>query len=398
MRAICHAQHLSGVGHFVRMHAIACALAAAGHDVHLVDGGRPVPRADAERLQRLELPGLQRIDGRLVGMDGSAGAGVVAERARRLAEAVERIRPDVVVVDHFPFSKWELEPELAGAARAGRRVGARMVCSLRDVVRQTAFEDVPPRAYASRVLALLREHFDAVLIHADPSVVRLEKHFDQASDLTLPVRYTGFVGLAPRPSADTDPDTSARPYAVLSCGGTDGRRFLRAAVEGFRRAVADGRVGRMALRMFPDPRTAADVGELGLATDPSIRVVGFTSGFGSALAGSALSISRAGYNTSVEVLMTGVPAVVAPDATMSDQGARAQRLASLGLVALVEGDPPHPDDVAAAIARAIALPRPRARVDLDGAATTRALLERLVAEGEDAWRSTDSSASRSTPV
>ena len=97
-------------------------------------------------------------------------------------------------------------------------------------------------------------------------------------------------------------------------------------------------------------------------------------------------------------IMTGVPAVVAPDPTMSDQRARARRLASLGLVALVEGDPLHPDDVAAAIARAIALPRPRARVDLDGAASTCALLERLVAEGEGAWRSTDSSASRSTRV
>ena len=195
---------------------------------------------------------------------------------------------------------------------------------------------------------------------------------------------------------------AGEPYAVLSCGGTDGRRFLRAAIDGYRRAIADGRLRRMALRVFPDPRTAAAVGDLGLAADPSadpsIVVGGFTSGFGPALAGSALSISRAGYNTSVEVLMAGVPAVVAPDATMSDQGARARRLASLGLVTLVEGDPPHPDDVAAAIARAMAMPRPGARVDLDGAATTCALLERLVAEGEGAWRSTDSSASRSTPV
>jgi predicted glycosyltransferase len=238
-----------------------------------------------------------------------------------------------------------------------------------------------------------------VLVHADPSVVRLDEHFAHTSELTVPVRYTGFVGLPPRRSADAG---SGEPYAVLSCGGTDGRRFLRAAVDGFRRAVADGTLGRMALRLFPDPRTAAAVGELGLTDDPSddtlILVGGFTSEFGPALAGSALSISRAGYNTSVEVLMTGVAAVLAPDATMSDQGARARRLASLGLVALVEEDPPHPDDVAAAIARAIATPRPRACVDLDGAATTCALLERLVAEGEGAWRSTDSSASRSTPV
>jgi predicted glycosyltransferase len=352
-----------------------------------------VPRADPAPLRRLRLPGLRRIDGRLVGIDGSDGAGVVTDRARRLGDAIDRIRPDVVVVDHFPFSKWELEAEIVDTARAARRAGARIVCSLRDVVRQTAFEAVPPRAYASRVLALLHEYFDAVLVHADPSVARLEEHFDAAAELTLPVRYTGFVGLPSPRSAD-----AGEPYAVLSCGGTDGRRFLRAAIDGFRRAVADGRLERMALRVFPDPRTAAAVGEFGVAADASIQIGGFTSGFGPALGGSALSISRAGYNTSVEVLMAGVPAVLAPDATMSDQGARARRLASLGLVELVDGDPPHPDDVAAAIARAIATPRARPRVDLNGAATTCALLERLVVEGEGAWRSTDSSASRSTPV
>ena len=44
MRVLCHAQHLSGVGHFVRMHAIASGLGRT-HDVYLVDGGRRVPRA-----------------------------------------------------------------------------------------------------------------------------------------------------------------------------------------------------------------------------------------------------------------------------------------------------------------------------------------------------------------
>jgi predicted glycosyltransferase len=391
MRALCHAQHLSGVGHFVRMHAIASALAAAGHEVHLVDGGRPVPRADGASMTRLRLPALQRVGGRLVGTDGSDGAGVVADRARGLAEAVERIRPDVLVVDHFPFSKWELEPEIVAAARAARRGGARVVCSLRDVVRQTAFEQVPPDAYASRVRSLLSAHFDGVLVHADPSVVRLDEWFDRVPELPLPLRYTGFVGAAPSAAAPT-----REGYAVLSCGGTDGRRFLRAAADGFRRAVADGTVTPMRLCVFPDPRTAAAVDALDVAGEASIEVCGFSSDFGRRLAGSALSISRAGYNTSVEVLAAGVPAVVAPDVTMSDQSPRARRLAALGLVALVEGDPPQPGDVATAIGRALALPRPRARVDLNGAATTCALLERLVTEGTEAWRSTDSSASRST--
>ena len=45
VRIFCHAQHLSGVGHFVRMRAIARGLRPA-HDVVLVHGGRPMPGGD----------------------------------------------------------------------------------------------------------------------------------------------------------------------------------------------------------------------------------------------------------------------------------------------------------------------------------------------------------------
>jgi hypothetical protein len=44
VRIFCHAQHLSGVGHFVRMRAIARGLRPA-HDVVLVHGGRPMRAA-----------------------------------------------------------------------------------------------------------------------------------------------------------------------------------------------------------------------------------------------------------------------------------------------------------------------------------------------------------------
>ncbi len=395
MRVLCHAQHLSGVGHFVRMHAIAGGLAVGGHEVHLVDGGRPVPRADAG-VHRLPLPRLERAGGRLVGADGRDGEAVVAERARILADEVDRIRPDVVVVDHFPFSKWELAPEVAALARAAHGHGAQVLCSLRDIVRQTVFEAVPPAAYAVRVLGLLGEHFDGVLVHADPAFARLEHHFAHATDVPVPLRYTGFVGAGRAPSGAAP---AAEPYAVLSCGGTAGTAFLRAAIAGFRRAVATGALGAMQLRVFPDPWTAqADGDVLGVAGDERVRICGFTTAFGHWLAGSALSVSRCGYNTTVELLENSVPAVVVPDPRMSDQGARARRLLDLELASVVEGDPPSPEAMAAAIERAVTAPRPSRRLDLDGVAHTRALLERVVAGDEGAWRSTDTSGSRSTPA
>jgi predicted glycosyltransferase len=58
---------------------------------------------------------------------------VLAERTRRLTEAATRIRPDVVLVDHYPFGRWELDAEIGGTITAARwaNVGIRVVCSVR---------------------------------------------------------------------------------------------------------------------------------------------------------------------------------------------------------------------------------------------------------------------------
>ena len=189
--------------------------------------------------------------------------------------------------------------------------------------------------------ALLDAHFDGVLVHADPAFVRFEAHFARAAELPVPWRYTGFVGVPPSPRWAT----STESYAVLSCGGPAAMPFLRAAVSGFRRAA----VGDMRLLVFPDPETAAAGGDvLAVAGDDRVGVCGFTSEFASRLAGSALSVSRAGYlDPTVDLLHAGVPAVVVPDPRMSDQHARARRLAELGIATMVEGDPPSPEAIAA---------------------------------------------------
>jgi predicted glycosyltransferase len=86
-------------------------------------------------------------------------------------------------------------------------------------------------------------------------------------------------------------------------------------------------------------------------------------------------MSRAGYNTTVALLATGVRAVVHPDPGMSDQVWRARRLAELGLATVVEG-PPRSGSIAQALEQAWDGPLPPAHgLDLDGVAGTRRHLE-----------------------
>jgi predicted glycosyltransferase len=385
VRILCHAQSLSGVGHLVRGRAIARGLRAA-HDVYLVDGGRPIPvRPDIHEPIAVPVPPLFRAAGRLSGAEGpDAAPRVLEERARILAQAVERIRPDVVLIEHFPFSKWELGREMAAVIGAARRASARarVVCSLRDIVRKTRYEDEPLDRYEARVLSLLRDGFDAILVHSDPAFSRLEEHFRRAADLPVPVHYTGFV--VEPPAAGRAP--SGEPYAVLSCGGgARGQAFLLDAIEAFRRASARGIVGAMRLHVFPGAFAGpADVEALRAATRGGpFRLRTFSPDFATWLAASALSISRAGYNTCGQILAAGVRSVLVPDPEMSDQEPRAARLAALG-VATVAGAPARAEDIAAAIETTLVRPPARAGLDLDGVAATRAIVERLAAEAPPA--------------
>jgi predicted glycosyltransferase len=379
VRVLCYAQHLTGVGHFVRMAAIARGL-ADGHDVLLVDGGRPVPRAE-EGPPRLVLPALHRGADGLAAVDGSL-ADTLVERGRRLARGIAEFRPDVVLIDHYPFSKWELEEEILALVAAARRVEPRVLvlCSLRDIAPKTPHERPDRgRSYEAEVAARLAATFDGVLVHADPAFTRFEEHFGSADAVPVPIHYTGFVATEQAEGVDAAPGPA---YAVLSCGGgARGLPFLLATMRAFDRAAAAGIVGALRLRVHPGLfATSEEEATLRAAATPAIELVRFTPAFGRVLGASALSISRSGYNTTVEILQARVPSVVVPDPRMSDQPPRARRLAARGLATVVEGDPPDADSLVAAFGEALARPRVEHDLDLAGVAGTRAIVERLSAE------------------
>jgi len=379
VRVLCHAQHFKGIGHFVRMHAIARGMSEA-HDVYLVDGGRPVPRRPG-LIKLIPLPRLVRVAGRIAGLETDAPvATLMEERIRLLTHAVERIRPDAILVDIYPFSKWEVEEEITRMIAVARRLNARVrvVTSLRDIVPMTLHEAAPPGRYEAGVLSRLAS-FDAILAHGDPSFARIEDYFGGAADIRIPVHYTGFVAGTPTPLVKSVQPGS---YAVLSCGGnTASLAFLVNSIEAFRRLWARGALGSMSLFVFPSPDAgAADVAALSAATrDGPLRLCEFTPDFDAWLAGSALSISRCGYNTAVQLLQARVRSVLVPNPDNTDQPPRARRLAKLGLAAVIEGAAPPVEAMATAIEEAMALPPVEHSLDLDGVAATQRILEEMVA-------------------
>jgi predicted glycosyltransferase len=447
-RILLHAQHLSGVGHHVRIDLLARGLARR-HEVWVVDGGEPVPRRPpAVEIRRVPLPRIRRTGETIVPLAAAPGEGagpaaaggaarppageldaILGARVRALAAAVERIRPDALVVEHFPFSKWELRDEILGAIDAARAAGARIVCSIRDIVRRTRFDPGDERAHAARVLAALDTRFDLLLVHSDPRFCRLDETFARAGEIRIPVIHTGFVSEKPAGAAGArqcppgdrasgseagDPRRAARagapppplrPRDRRACahpgrpagsdapegmvvastgGGTEGLALARAVLLGFR--LLHDELPGLALTLFTGLRFApeevarlrAEARGLPVAIEP------FGPDFLTRLAASELSVSRAGYNTCANLLETGARAVLVPSGARSDQRLRAARMKALGLAEVLEDDPPAPEAIAAAARGALPHPRPTCDLDLEGVERSCDALGELVGGGRGA--------------
>ena len=98
------------------------------------------------------------------------------------------------------------------------------------------------------------------------------------------------------------------------------------------------------------------------------------------LASAALSVSQCGYNTALEVVRSGVPALFVPFATRGEdeQTRRAERLAALGVARMLHADALDARTLAAELRSLRAFTPAPAGLDMRGAGRSAELLEQLV--------------------
>ena len=100
------------------------------------------------------------------------------------------------------------------------------------------------------------------------------------------------------------------------------------------------------------------------------------------LATASVSVSRCGYNTSLDLLRTGVPALVVPydEGSQTEQADRARRLADLGAVRALPAKELSGDSLASEVIGLLSsTPKPVA-LDLSGAEATAEAVGELVAK------------------
>ena len=95
-----------------------------------------------------------------------------------------------------------------------------------------------------------------------------------------------------------------------------------------------------------------------------------------------VSVSQAGYNTVLDILAAGAPAVLVPFAEEreTEQTLRAERLAARGVVEMVPPAALSPERLAAAIERAAGRRPAALAIDMGGARRTALAIARMLSE------------------
>jgi len=377
-RVFFYVQHLLGVGHLFRAVRVAHGLKEAGFEVDLVMGGVPVADLDFDGLNVTQLLPLKAGPGGfsdLVTMTGeSAGPEIRARRITELLSAFARSRPDIILIEAFPFGRrqmrFELMPLLEAAHRRDPR--PRVFSSVRDILQESR---QPQRVQGT--IETLRRWFDGIIVHGDPSIVRLDETFPIPDDLKKIVFYSGMVGPPPLLSQRNSPSAAV---VVSAGGGAVGRRLLETAIAA--KPLTSLASERWLVLTGPNlaDRDFNEIRKFGERNGITVRR--FVPDLAATLASAELSISQAGYNTVADVLSARCRAVFVPfsEAGETEQARRASLLQAHGFGVKLDEAALSPASLAAAAEQARALPPPSLRIELNGAARTGALLASLLAE------------------
>ncbi|MEO0941788.1 MAG: glycosyltransferase [Cyanobacteria bacterium J06642_12] len=375
-RLMFYCQHILGIGHLVRSMEIVRAL-TADFEVCFVNGGKVVPEFKAPAgVNVINLPAIETDPDfqTLKAVDTSMSLEDVETKRRTiLLDVVDLYRPNVLVVELYPFGRRRFSFELEPLLERARALGTKVSCSLRDIVVTKQDRE----RHETKVVKLMNRYFDQLLVHGDRRFIPLEDSFSRASDLNCPIHYTGYVAQQPN-AVPTFHFTD--PFILCSVGGG---RFGHDLLECIAKAapLLAERVPH-SIRMFTGPFVPDSVWqalqEIG-AKQPNLAIERYTPHLLDYMRQADLSISMAGYNTTMNILATGVRSMMMPFTGNGDreQLMRLQKLDAMGIVSAITPATLDPKLLATQVEASLyADPRPFS-FDLEGSINTASYLHQL---------------------
>ena len=375
MKVLIAVTHLLGSGHLSRALTLGRAFADQGYSVVVASGGVPVPHLNSDGIELVQLPAL-RSDGTnftrlLTTDDQEADSSHYSARIHMLRRLTTEFAPDIVLTELFPFGRRVLSKEFETLLETARALPTRPVIlsSVRDIL-------APPSkpAKANAAAELVNRFYDAVLVHSDPTTTLLDQSWPVTDSLRHRLRYTGYV--AP-PPIEPGKDAPGKGDVIVSAGGGPvGNAVFQTAIRSaramsdktWRILVGGSDRGGLIKMLNADAKGAPVIVE---PVRPDFRQM---------LLHAAASVSLCGYNTALDVLQSGVPAVFVPfdDGGEVEQTLRASALAKLQSINVLASANLTDDRLCQAVSKVI-LDGRRAKDNLqfDGAAQSVAIATEL---------------------
>ena len=385
MKILHYTQHVLGIGHLFRSLAIDRALAP--DRVHLVTGGPDVTLELPANVHHHPMPALA-MDSDFKTMhtveEGADEEEVWRRRQEQLLALFRELAPEVLLIEMFPFGRKRFARELLPvlAANRQRTRPALTLCSVRDIL----VEKEDQGKFEKKVLAWLNPSFDGVLVHSDPALIRLDQTFDRVADIACPLYYTGYVAEGSKHSDRA----GARQALGLAAGetlilasagsGTVGGELLLATVGA---SIHLARQLPHRLLMFHGPHADPELRHqlFGLAAGHRhIAISDFTPRFVDYVLAADLSVSMAGYNTTMNLLACRTPGLLYPFEQNREQRMRLSALVAGGYLQLLERAELAAEPLAGRLRQALQAPvATTVPLKLDGDRESAAIIHRLMA-------------------
>lgn len=306
MKLLIVVTHLLGTGHLSRALTLARAFVGDGHQVYIASGGMPASQLNATGVELIQLPPL-RSDGvnftRLLDETGNeAGPEYHKARQAKVIATMQGIQPDVLLTELFPFGRRSLRAEFDFllTAAANSPTPPLILSSIRDIL-------APPSKPAKAQFAddTIAQYYDGVLVHSVSAITPLGLSWPVNDATSAKLHYTGFVA----PTAPmAHPDGAGTDEVLISAGGGDvGARLFETAKQA---AYMDQtRIWRI---LVGGQTKETRIKHLQENAPSNLIVEAARSDFRAMLNHAAASVSMCGYNTALDVLQTGIPAVFVP--------------------------------------------------------------------------------------
>ncbi|MEH2035733.1 glycosyltransferase family protein [Nostoc sp.] len=355
-RIMFYCQHILGMGHLVRSREIVRGL-TKDFQVCFINGGEIIQGFEIPAgVEVINLPAIKTDPefAELQVVDDAFSLNEVQEiRKNRLLEIFQQFQPDILIVELFPFGRrrfsFELIPllELAKSKKGSTKI----VSSLRDIV---AVKPEKKVKHEEKVCKLINKYFDMLLVHSDPELVPLEATFSRVNDLKCQVYYTGYVVQEPPRNpilSDEDREIikSDKPLILASVGGGRfGHELLECVVNTapFLEKLLPHHIQVFTGPFIPNSKFK-ELQQMAKFSK-NIYIRRYTPYLLNYMKKAELSINMSGYNTTMNILTTGVRAMILPFTGNQDreQTIRAEKLSNLGIVKFINHNYLQPDYLA----------------------------------------------------